>query len=118
MALRGKGVPIWRNTEIVSYISWRISENTDIVGHGSFEFWRTEYGKSFHPRTLGAVQKLRNGQRVEGVDDFVTYRYVYFWGGEGGILWNSYVTVDTKFENSKYPSNIFGAFMKASKVQV
>ena len=53
----------------------------------------------------------------EGVDDFVTYRYVYFWG-EGGILWNSYVTVDTKFENSKYPSIIFGAFLKASKGQV
>ena len=27
---------------------------------------------------LGAVQKLRNGQRGEGVDDFVTYCYVYF----------------------------------------
>ena len=40
-----------------------------------------------------AVQKLRNAQRGEGVDDFVTYRYVNFEGG-GGILWNSYVTAD------------------------
>ena len=31
---------------------------------------------------LGAIQKLRNGQKGEGVDDFVTYRYVYF-EGEG-----------------------------------
>ena len=30
----------------------------------------------------GAVQKLCNGQRGEGVDDFVTYRYVYFWGND------------------------------------
>ena len=29
---------------------------------------------------IGAVQKLRNGQRGEGVDDFVTYRYAYFRG--------------------------------------
>ena len=29
---------------------------------------------------LGTVQKLRNGQRGEGVDDFVTYRYVYLRG--------------------------------------
>ena len=34
---------------------------------------------------IGAVQKLRNAQRGEGVDDFVTYRYVNF-EGEGGIL--------------------------------
>ena len=33
----------------------------------------------------GAVKKLRNGQRGEGVDDFVTYRYVYL-RGRGGIL--------------------------------
>ena len=65
----------------------------------------------------GAVQKLRNGQRGEGNDDFVTYRYVYLWG-EGGILWNNYVTVDTKFKNSKYPSNIFSEFLKASKGKV
>ena len=50
----------------------------------------------------GAIQKLLNGQRGEGVDDFVTYRYVYF-EGEGGILWNSYVTADSEFENSKSP---------------
>ena len=31
---------------------------------------------------LGAIQKLRNGQRGEGVHDFVTNRYVYF-EGEG-----------------------------------
>ena len=30
---------------------------------------------------LGAIQKLRNGQRGEGVHDFVTNRYVYFEGG-------------------------------------
>ena len=29
---------------------------------------------------FGAIQKLRNGQRGEGVDDFVIYRYVYFEG--------------------------------------
>ena len=34
---------------------------------------------------FGAIQKLRNGQRGEGVDDFVTYRYVNF-EGEGGYL--------------------------------
>ena len=34
---------------------------------------------------IGTIQKLRNDQRGEGVDDFVTYRYVYF-EGEGGIL--------------------------------
>ena len=42
----------------------------------------------------------------------------YISGGRGGILRNSYVTVDNKFENSKYSSNIFGAFLKASKGQV
>ena len=31
---------------------------------------------------LGALQKLRNGQRVDGVDDFVTFRYVYLRGKE------------------------------------
>ena len=30
-----------------------------------------------------AIQKLRNDQRGEGVDDFVTYRYIYFEGEEG-----------------------------------
>ena len=30
--------------------------------------------------TIGAVQKLRNGQRGEGVDDFVTYCYIYLRG--------------------------------------
>ena len=34
--------------------------------------------------SLGTIQKLRNAQRGEGVDDFVTYRYVYF-EGEGVI---------------------------------
>ena len=29
------------------------------------------------PFHLGAIQKLHNGKRGEGVDDFVTYRYVY-----------------------------------------
>ena len=58
---------------------------------------------------LGAVQKLRNVQRGEGVDDFVTYRHVYF-EGEGGILWNSYVTADTEFDNSKRAhTSIFSA---------
>ena len=55
-----------------------------------------------HFKFLGAVQTLRNVQRGEGVTDFVTYRYVYFEGG-GGILWHSYVTADTQFENSKRP---------------
>ena len=36
----------------------------------------------------------------EGVNDFVTYRYVYF-EGEGRILRHNYVTADTKFENLK-----------------
>ena len=35
-----------------------------------------------------------------GGDDFVTYSYAYF---EGVILWNSYKTADTKFENLKQP---------------
>ena len=35
--------------------------------------------------TKGAVQKLLNAQRGEGVDDFVTYRYVNF-EGQGGLL--------------------------------
>ena len=39
----------------------------------------------------GAIQKLRNTQRGEGVDDFFTYRFVNF-EGRGGILWDSYVT--------------------------
>ena len=30
--------------------------------------------------SLGAVQKLRNSPRGEGVDDFFTYRYVYLRG--------------------------------------
>ena len=50
--------------------------------------------------TYGAIQKLCNGKRRERVDDFVTYRYLYFEGG-GGILWNSYVTTDSRIENSK-----------------
>ena len=33
-------------------------------------------------------------RRSEGVNDFVTYCYVNF-EGEGGILWDSYVTADT-----------------------
>ena len=47
--------------------------------------------------TLGAVQKLRSGQRGEGVDDFVAYRYIYLRGRGGtqraqtsifSALWN------------------------------
>ena len=34
----------------------------------------------------GAVQKSRNGQRGEGVDDFVTYCYVYFEGAGGYFM--------------------------------
>ena len=30
--------------------------------------------------TKGAIQKLRNSQRGEGVKDIVTYRYIYFEG--------------------------------------
>ena len=48
----------------------------------------------------GAIQKLRNGHMVEGVNDFVTYRYFYF-EVEGDISRNNYVAADTKFENLK-----------------
>ena len=49
--------------------------------------------------SIGAIQKLRNVQRGEGVDDFVTYSYVYF-EGEGRVICdNSYVTADNQFEN-------------------
>ena len=41
--------------------------------------------------------KLCNGQRGEGVKDFVTHHYVYF-EGDGGMFSNSYVTADTQFE--------------------
>ena len=34
---------------------------------------------------LGPSKKYVNGQREEGVHDFVTYRYVYFCGG-GGVF--------------------------------
>ena len=47
-------------------------------------FWMTQQPRSLKITLLGAIQKLRNGQRGEGVDDFVTYCYVYFEGG-GGI---------------------------------
>ena len=36
-----------------------------------------------HKIALRAIQKLRNAQRGEGVDDFVTYRYVNLEGGRG-----------------------------------
>ena len=66
---------------------------------------------------IGTVQKLRNDQRGEGVNDFVTYRYVHF-EGEGDILWNSCVTVDTTFESSKCPIfSIFSALRKSSKIK-
>ena len=40
---------------------------------------------------------------------------VYFEGG-GGILWNSYVTADTQFENSKCPiSSICSALRNHQK---
>ena len=35
--------------------------------------------------SFGAIQKLRNGQRGEGVEHFVTYRDVYF-EVEGGYF--------------------------------
>ena len=35
--------------------------------------------------STGAVQKLRNDQRGEGVDDFVTYSHAYFEGDWGGV---------------------------------
>ena len=44
---------------------------------------------------LGPIQKLRNKWRGEGVNDFITYRYVYF-EREGGILRNNYVTSNKK----------------------
>ena len=34
----------------------------------------------------------------KGIDNFVTYRYVYF-EGEGGIFRKSYVAADKQFEN-------------------
>ena len=37
--------------------------------------------------TLEAIQKLRKGQRGEGADDFLKYRYVYF-EGEGRYFMN------------------------------
>ena len=52
---------------------------------------------------LGAIQKLRNGQRGEEVDDFVRYRYVYFEGERRVILRKCYVTANRKFENYKSP---------------
>ena len=52
----------------------------------------------FYNDWKGAIQKLRNIQRGEVVNNFVTYRYVYF-EGEGGILQINYVTADIKFEN-------------------
>ena len=36
---------------------------------------------------FGAIQKLRNVQRGEGFDDFVTYHYEYF-EGEGGVIYD------------------------------
>ena len=39
--------------------------------------------KLFNEKIFGAVQKLSNGQRGEGVDDFVTYCYVFFEEGGG-----------------------------------
>ena len=35
---------------------------------------------------LRGIKKLPNGQRRGGVDDFVTYGYVYF-EGEGGVFY-------------------------------
>ena len=54
---------------------------------------------------LGAIQKLRNGQKGEGVDDFVTYRYVYF--EEEGILPNSCVTAFANLRTQISLSSIF-----------
>ena len=42
-----------------------------------------EHGSAcYKSEKKAANQKLRNGQKREGVNDFVTYRYVYF-EGEG-----------------------------------
>ena len=46
---------MWQNTEIglfsqwnsekIGYVYWQILENSNIVGHGNFVFWRTENSK-------------------------------------------------------------------------
>ena len=61
-------------------------------------FWPSRDGR---PNTLraskGPSKNYVTAWRGEGVNDFVTYGYVYF-ELEGGILWNNYVTVDTILE--------------------
>ena len=49
-------------------------------------------------KLMGPSKNYVTAKGGEWVDDFVTYRYVYF-EGEGGILRNNYVTADTKFES-------------------
>ena len=58
---------------------------------------------SLWEKLIGAVQRLRNGQRGGGGRRFCYISLRIFLGEGGGILLNSYVTVDTEFENSKCP---------------
>ena len=48
--------------------------------------------------TLGPSKNYVTAREGEGVDEFVTYCYV-FCEGEGGILCNCYVTANRKFQN-------------------
>ena len=80
-------------TELWRHMIFEVTSKRDEVINPSKML---EWSKTLQAH-LGAVQKLRNGQRGEGVADFVVYRCVYF-GGR-----HSYVTADTQCENSKNP---------------
>ena len=58
-----------------------VFKTSETVVSKSEKFHITVRLRKYH--SLGAVQKLRNVKRGEGVDDFVTYRYVNFEGGGG-----------------------------------
>ena len=66
--------------------------------------------------TKGAIQKLRNSQRGEGVDDFVTYRYVYF-EEEGGILQHSYVMASVKLRTQRALHSIISGLWNHQREQ-
>ena len=68
-------------TELWRHMIFEVTSKRDEVINPSTML---EWSKTLQAH-LGAVQKLRNGQRGERVNDFVTYRYAYF-EGEGGIL--------------------------------
>ena len=74
---------IFRFYGIKSQARWKKLESK-IIWHMSIH--RTlMYKLTHHDTKLGAVQKLRNSQRGEGVNDFVTYRSIYF-EGEGVFM--------------------------------